>query len=135
MLVGSIRIKIRIGTSEIEVEGSKEEIGYAIDLIPNIIDRLSMNNSSSISKDIPSISIDKKDSLSDIIIKIFKDDWGRNARRLAEVKEVLDSYGLTYPKQSIAVTLMRLAQSGKLRRFKNEQNEYVYTSSIQLLNG
>ena len=54
---------------------------------------------------------------------------------MAEVKEVLDSYGLTYPKQSIAVTLMRLAQSGKLRRFKNEQNEYVYTSSIQLLNG
>lgn len=60
--------------------------------------------------------------------------WGRGARRLGDVKNMLDSYGLSYPKQLIAVTLMRLVQSGKLRRFKGDSNEYLYTTSTQLLN-
>ncbi len=82
---------------------------------------------------VPDIRIEKGDSLSDIILKIFKCPWGRNARRLADVKRVLEHYGLSYPKQSVAVTLLRLAQHGKLRRFKGPDNEFVYTASTDLL--
>ena len=75
--------------------------------------------------------LQKSDSLSEIVSKIFKESWGRKPRKLNQVREVLESYGLIYPKQSVAVTLLRLAQSGKLRRFKDE-GEFVYTASTSL---
>ena len=46
-----------------------------------------------------------------------------------EVREALQSYGLNYPKQSVAVALLRLAKGSKIRRFKGEGGEYVYTVS------
>ncbi|HYR04747.1 MAG TPA: hypothetical protein VEO75_05095, partial [Nitrososphaerales archaeon] len=41
----------------------------------------------------------------------------------------LQSYGLNYPKQSVAVALLRLAKGSKIRRFKGEGGEFVYTVS------
>ena len=38
-----------------------------------------------------------------------------------------------YPKQTVAVTLLRMAKSGRLRRFKSNTGEYVYTASTSLL--
>jgi hypothetical protein len=64
-----------------------------------------------------------------VISKFFADPWGRSPRKLMEVREALQSYGLNYPKQSVAVALLRLAKSSKIRRFKGEGGEYVYTAS------
>ena len=75
----------------------------------------------------------RDDSLSDVITKVFLQPWGRQPRKLSQVREVLDSYGLIYPKQSVAVALLRLAQGGKLRRFKGEEGEFVYLASTALL--
>lgn len=36
---------------------------------------------------------------------------------------------MNYPKQSVAVALLRLAKTTKIRRFKAEDGEYVYTTS------
>jgi hypothetical protein len=47
-----------------------------------------------------------------------------------EVREALQSYGLNYPKQSVAVALLRLAKGSKIRRFKGDAGEYLYTASI-----
>ncbi len=77
----------------------------------------------------PTVNIEKGDSLSDVISKFFSDSWGRSPRKLMEVREALQSYGLNYPKQSVAVALLRLAKSSKIRRFKGEGGEYVYTAS------
>ncbi len=130
--MNNIKIKIRLGSSEIEVEAPIELMNDAIEFIPRVMEK--MDNKVEHRDAIPNIAIEKNDSLSDIILKLFKDDWGKNARRLSEVKSMLESYGLSYPKQSVAVTLMRLVQNGKLRRFKGDSNEYLYTASIQLLN-
>jgi len=78
---------------------------------------------------VPTVIIEKGDSLSDVISKFFADPWGRSPRKLMEVREALQSYGLNYPKQSVAVALLRLAKSSKIRRFKGEGGEYVYTAS------
>ncbi len=128
--MSNIKIKIRLGSNEIEVEAPMELMNDAIEFIPRVMEKMD-NKTDNI---IPNIDIEKNDSLSDIILKLFKNDWGKNARRLSEVKSMLESYGLSYPKQSVAVTLMRLVQNGKLRRFKGDNNEYLYTASIQLLN-
>lgn len=130
--MSNVKIKIRLGSNEIEVEAPIELMDNAIEFIPRVMEKI--NGKKEYTDNTPTISIEKSDSLSDIILKLFKDDWGKNARRLSDVKSMLESYGLSYPKQSVAVTLLRLAQNGKLRRFKGDNNEYLYTASIQLLN-
>ncbi len=128
--MSNIKIRVKVGSNEIEVESPIELMQDSIEFIPKVMKMMKDSKDSNL----PAITIDKNDSLSDIILKIFKEDWGRDTRRLSDVISILESYGLSYPKQSVAVTLMRLAQSGRLRRFKNEDGEYVYTASIQLSN-
>ena len=150
MSSNNIKIKVKFGVNEVEIESPLESIRDAIDVIPSIIRNIGSSakaaeqataelseqvNSleSKTPQNVPEIKIDKGDSLSDMIVKMFKDIWGKQPRRLADVRQVLDSYGLSYPKQSVAVTLMRLAQNGKLRRFKGADGEFVYTAATSLL--
>jgi len=84
--------------------------------------------------ELPVIKIEKDDSLPSILVKMFSTQWGRKPRKLMEVKEALDSYGIIHPKQSVAVALMRLAKDGKLRRFKLE-GEYVYVAGPEIMSG
>ncbi|MGH9922146.1 MAG: hypothetical protein ACRD38_05290, partial [Nitrososphaerales archaeon] len=146
----NVKIKVKFGVNEVEIESPLGSIRDAIDVIPNIIKNIgnSVKNAeqvtaelteqanaleSRVPQNMPEIKINKGDSLSDMIVKMFKDIWGKQSRRLADVRQVLDSYGLSYPKQSVAVTLMRLAQNGKLRRFKGTDGEFVYTAATSLL--
>ena len=75
------------------------------------------------------MTLEKGDSLADVIGKFFSAPWGRERRKLSDVREALQSYGLNYPKQSVAVALLRLAKATKLRRFKAEDGEFVYTTA------
>jgi len=138
MILSNIKVKVKIGPNEAEVEAPIELMGSAIEFIPKLMEMININSQevkNEVSQVLPEIKIEKDDSLSEIILKLFKSEWGKSSRRLSDVKSILESYGLSYPKQSIAVTLLRLAQNGKLRRFKDNNNEYVYTASIQLING
>jgi hypothetical protein len=158
---GNVKVRLKVGANEVEIEGSPSNIEKTISLIPKMIHALpeeilkqSMQESTiqripesirlekyisqpnnkkiSGSSKPPEIQIDRGDSLSDIVIKIFSDIWGRHPRKLGEIRDALQSYGQVYPKQSVAVALLRLAQSGRLRRFKSESGEYVYTASTTL---
>jgi len=152
-----IKIRVKSGENEAEIETSLSNIREAIELIPDVLSKLpkviagarpqylgpSSESVSPYSADpastsapaqappsaIPAVTVEKGDSLSDVISRFFSDSWGRNPRKLMEVREALQSYGLNYPKQSVAVALLRLAKSSKLRRFKGEGGEYVYTAS------
>ncbi|MGH9933825.1 MAG: hypothetical protein ACRD3Z_01790 [Nitrososphaerales archaeon] len=150
MSSNNVKIKVKFGVNEVEIESPLGSIRDAIDVIPSIIKNIgnSVKNAeqvtaelteqanaleSRVPQNMPEIKINKGDSLSDMIVKMFRDTWGKQSRRLADVRQVLDSYGLSYPKQSVAVTLMRLAQNGKLRRFKGTDGEFVYTAATSLL--
>ena len=147
-----IKIRVRSGQNEAEVEAEMEHIREAIALIPEIAGKfpdgrtehrhiISPNEPTSSpppvelhsQSELPRITVDKGDSLSDIITKFFADQWGKNPRKLSEVREALQSYGLNYPKQSVAVALLRLAKSSRMRRFKSEGGEYVYTASTSMM--
>ena len=147
-----IKIKVKIGENEIEIDGTISDIQESLELVPEIINKLAnkeltqekMNNEEGIlsieekqssnleskPSQYPKIIIEKNDSLSVIIFKMFEDEWGTNPRKLNQVKEALEARGLIYPRQSVAVSLLRLAQSGKLRRFKGKNGEFVYVSAI-----
>lgn len=154
----NIKIRIKSGGSEAEVEAPLSDIRQAIELIPEILAKLPQSSPERKPESVapliqataahepeqapaplqapappqsslPTVTIEKGDSLSDVISKFFADPWGRNPRKLMEVREALQSYGLNYPKQSVAVALLRLAKSSKIRRFKGDGGEYVYTAS------
>ena len=137
-----VRIRLKLGGAEVEIEAPLADLNETIGLLPQMAKYLpksvqvemetSRTDAEVLFKDqIPEIKIDKQDSLTDVISKIFSHSWGRTPRKLSHVREVLESYGLLHPKQSVAVSLLRLAQSGKLRRFKGKDDEFVYTASIR----
>jgi hypothetical protein len=153
----NIKIRIKSGGSEAEVEASLADMRQAIELIPEILAKLPLPSAerrletvapqaqapasqapdhaaataqtSGPQSSVPTVTVEKGDSLSDVISKFFADPWGTSPKKLMEVREALQSYGLNYPKQSVAVALLRLAKSSKIRRFKGEGGEYVYTAS------
>jgi hypothetical protein len=139
------RIKVRVGQAEAEVEADPEHLREAIDLIPEIIEKLprgkdapspalgpqpypTASESQPSGSEIPTVTLEKGDSLAVVIGKFFSEPWGRERRKLSDVRAALQSYGLNYPKQSVAVALLRLAKTTRIRRFKAEDGEYVYTS-------
>jgi hypothetical protein len=148
-----IKIRVRSGQNEAEIEAEISQMREAIALIPEITSKfpetrpelrhvgVSSEPASSSPvpvearppAEIPSIAVEKGDSLSDIISKFFADQWGKNPRKLSEVRSALQSYGLNYPKQSVAVALLRLAKSSRIRRFKSDGGEYVYTASTSMM--
>ncbi len=149
MSSNNIKIKVKFGVNEVEIESPLESIRDAVDVVPTIVKNLGSSIKTAenvrgalseqvsaleakVQVDMPEIKIDKGDSLSDMVVKMFKDSWGRKPRRLSDVRQALDTYGLSYPKQSVAVTLMRLAQNSKLRRFKSDNGEFVYTAASTL---
>ncbi len=138
-----------MGSAEAEVEAEPEHLREAIELIPEVAAKLpgpgrepvpdpgeprpgavSEPQERALSAQFPVASLEKGDSLAEVIGKFFAGPWGREKRKLSDVREALQSYGLNYPKQSVAVALLRLAKTTKLRRFKAEDGEYVYTSAM-----
>lgn len=160
---GNVRIKLRMNGNEIEIEAPVATMKETISFIPEMLEKMPKTPEASSDKrqpanvyvnktigessakevissipqrsvNSPEIKVERGDSLIDVITKTFRDPWGRQPRKLNEVREVLESYGLIYPKQSVAVALLRLAQSGTLRRFKGEGGDFVYTASTALSN-
>ncbi len=149
MTSDTVKIRVRSGTSEAEIEADLAHIREAIDLIPEVVKKLpdggpasrvgaaiapmpsaeAASETRSAPAPLPIVTLEKSDSLTDVIVKFFGDSWGRERRKLLDVRETLQSYGLNYPKQSVAVALLRLAKTTKIRRFKAEDGEYVYTAA------
>jgi hypothetical protein len=148
-----VRVRVKVGANEIEIEGPKDSIKDLIELIPDIEGKLApalallpqappaqppvapVYAPQAPLQELPELKVEKGESLPSIMTKLFGASWGRTPRRLLDVKGALESYGLVYPRQSVAVALLRLAQEGKLRRFKGADGDFLYTSSTSLLQG
>ena len=141
------RIRVKLGQAEAEVEADAEHLKETIDLVPELVSKLPQQSrggavmtgepqaevraegTAQAPSEFPVVNLEKGDSLAEVVGKFFTSPWGRDKRKLSDVREALQSYGLNYPKQSVAVALLRLAKTTKLRRFKAEDGEYVYTSA------
>ena len=132
MSYSPVKIRIKINSAEIEIESDVENLLESINYIPKLIEFIPKNShnnahndelSKTQSQSVPHVQINKSESLSVILLKIFHNEWGEKPKKLNEIREILNSYGLAYPKQTVAVTLLRMVQSGKLRRFKDNSND------------
>ena len=145
------KIRVKLGSAEAEVEADPEHLREAIDLVPELASKLPQASAKEVEEvkirlteqlpeapqhrpptQLPMVALEKGDSLSDVIGRFFADPWGRERRKLSDVRDALQSYGLNYPKQSVAVALLRLAKTTKIRRFKADDGEFVYTSSAMM---
>ena len=132
-----VKLRVRVGNAEVEIEAESEKLNDVVNIIPTVIEKIRQNASQHPEQvtnekresTLPLINIEKQDSLTDIIGKLFSNEWGFSERKLLDVREALKTYGLNYPKQSVAVALLRLAKAGKIRRFKTEGGDYAYISS------
>lgn len=151
-----MRLRVKFGHAEIEFEGTLDEMLSAIDLIPRIVDiekeiktaegeelaieGKAMGSAGRVEKPTeqagvfpPTVQISKEDSIADIVMKIINSPWGKVPRRLDEVKKALEAFGFPLPRSTVAVTLLRLTKSGKLRRFKDDAGEFVYSLPISAI--
>ena len=136
-----ISLKLKLGSNELEISGSYSNVVELINLLlPHLMYRTSRKKGeSSVEEEIkseslipPSISIKKGEPLTDILTRLFNTEWGHNPRPLKEIIDVLNAYGLYYPKSTIAVTLNRLSQRGVIRRIKTKEKHFLYVSAKPL---
>jgi hypothetical protein len=137
----SLSVRLRIGNNELEIVGSYDEVSTILDkLLPYLIPRKVERGVEVESKvkevsdellSIPPLSIKKGEPLTEILQKIFDTEWGHRPRPLREVMSVLETYGLYYPKSTVAVTLNRLVQRGVIRRIKKDKY-FLYVSTSPL---
>ena len=136
-----ISLKLKLGNNELEVSGPYNSVVDLINLLLPYLMRKSFRRKEETiaEKEVetesllpPSISIKKGEPLTDILTKLFNTDWGHNPKPLKEIIDVLNTYGLYYPKSTIAVTLNRLSQRGVIRRIKSKEKRFLYVSAKPL---
>ncbi len=135
---GSIYLRIRIGGNELEVSGGYDEV---MELVKSLMPYLTGAQSSDvrveqrpqeeevIAGDLPDVKIKSGEPLTQILTKFFSTDWGKKPRQLKEIIDMLESYGVYYPKSTIAVSLKRLVQRGVIRRLRGRDKHYLYVSA------
>lgn len=134
-----IRVKVRIGEYEVEVESRKDELGDALSFAGQIgktIDKLKaetpvptvkrkMKISPEIVKEEPQITSRK---LSEAILQVLKSQWATHPRTLREIQGVLELNALRFKLASIAGQLNKFTRRGIVRRLK-KGNLYSYVIS------
>ena len=146
----SLKLVYKYGNKslELEISGEKEVVE---DFLNKILDRFEVLQQVSSPKepveskretkkveevsfdDLPNIKISSSDSLTDILNKMFYSGWGRTPRSLREVMDTLTTFGLYYPKSTIAVTLKRMVEKGVLRRIKGKDGVFKYVTSTPVM--
>ena len=136
-------LRVKIGSYEIELSGTREEVLQALNDLPEIVNKVSkafgspqafapatsqalttLEKPEAVGATHPSISA--AGSCSDALIQLFSSDWAKEKpRTLSDVATVLEANALHYPVATVAKTLERLTRRNKLRRWKTEEG-YVY---------
>jgi hypothetical protein len=127
-----IEIRIKIGSNEIEIKGSRDDVKDLLSAYLPYIFRTRKAKEPLESEvpaekiAIPPIKVTDKEPVSRVLMKLFNTSWAKTPRALNEVIEALNSIGLYYQKSTIAVNLKRLVQRGELRRIKGKDGIYLY---------
>lgn len=132
-----VRVRVRSGDYEFEVECGKEDIGTILSLTDQLIETLGKLRGTSplkikgtkqeeavsaeeevttvASEEIPQIT---STTLPDAVTELLASPWGREPRTAREVKDALEVNALHYPVTTVHPQLIRMTRTGKLRRLK-----------------
>ncbi len=123
--------RIKIGQQEIEISGTREEVIKTIEMLPSLVANISEAFESTehlrivsrpVTSTYPSIS---SSSCSEAVLELLGTDWGKQARTLTELGEVLKANTLNYPSTTLSGVLAWLVRKNKIKRWKTDKG-YVY---------
>ena len=101
MTASITRIKLKISNTEVDIECDIDNLPDIISQIPNIIQSISnISGTDSIEENTrisdnsvenqlsipPEIVINKSDSLTDVLLKLFTSNWSNNPKKLNEIR-------------------------------------------------
>ena len=127
----SFSFRVKIGSQEIEISGSKEEVMKTIEELPLLMGMVSKafgstkkgeETSQSVGSVYPSVSAS---SCSEAVLQLLSSDWGKQPRSLPELGEALKANAVYYPSTTISGVLAWLVRKNKIKRWKTDKG-YVY---------
>jgi hypothetical protein len=127
----SFSFRVKIGSQEIEISGTKQEVLETIKELPNLLETVSQAFGStetgeetveSVGSVYPSIS---SSSCGEAVLQLLASDWGRQPRGLTELGEALKANAVYYPSTTVSGVLAWLIRKNKIKRWKTDKG-YVY---------
>ncbi len=132
--MAEVRVSVRSGESEFEIECNKEDLGTILSLTDQLVEVLSKIRSAGIrakplpleeevepaasgeaSAEVPQIT---STTLSAAIVELLSSPWGREPRTVKEIMDALEVNALHYPQSTTGPQLIRMTRAGTLRRLK-----------------
>jgi hypothetical protein len=130
-------LRVKFGSHEIEISGTREEVMKTIEELPHLIASVSkafdtVNIKVNASKPValttyPTIS--SSANCSEAVLKLLETDWGKQQpRTLPELVKAMKANALHYPSTTLSGVLVWLVKKGKVKRWKTDKG-YVYAST------
>ena len=136
MVETPFKIKIRIGESEVEIGGEREEVLETLQELDKIVELVTeafnivITQKKSRSKGKPDPSqfpkIPRTNQCSEAVISLLHTDWGKNPRTIGELREAMEANAVFFPKTTLSGVLVWLTKKGDLRRWKDPKRGYLY---------
>ena len=145
MSEGKIVLKFKIGDTEIQFEGPRNDMLDMIEKdLPKIVESLNKIPKIDLSAVTPRETIQtvikpalqgekesypsiQAKSCADAIITLLSTEWGKmKPRSISEIRSAFEVNALHYSEKVIGFTLTRLTKKQKLRRWKTESG-FIYT--------
>jgi hypothetical protein len=116
-----IRIKLKIGEVEVEIECKKEEVKSVVDTILESIQERQEKLTNLISK--PTLRhLPKRKTCKGIILDLWNEGWFSTIRLLGEICEELEKRGYHFDRTAVAHSLLDLVREGYLKRIGTARN-------------
>jgi hypothetical protein len=134
MITVPFSLRVKFGSHEIEISGTREEVMKTIEELPHLIANVSkafdtVNIKVNASKPValatyPTIS--SSANCSEAVLKLLKTDWGKQQpRTLPELIKAMKVNALHYPSTTLSGVLVWLVKKNKVKRWKTDKG-YVY---------
>jgi exopolysaccharide biosynthesis predicted pyruvyltransferase EpsI len=134
MMTVPFSLRVKFGSHEIEISGTREEVMKTIEELPHLIASVSkafdtVNIKVNASKPVafttyPTIS--SSANCSEAVLRLLKTDWGKQQpRTLPELVKAMKASALHYPSTTLSGVLVWLVKKDKVKRWKTDKG-YVY---------
>lgn len=127
-------LRVKFGSHEIEISGTREEVMKTIEELPRLISSVSKAfdvvnikvTASQLTASTTYPTIPSSANCSEAVLKLLKTDWGKQQpRTLPELVKAMKANALHYPSTTLSGVLVWLVKKGKVKRWKTDKG-YVY---------
>jgi len=134
MMTMPFSLRVKFGSHEIEISGTREEVMKTIEELPHLIASVSKAfdvvnikvNASKPTAFTTYPAIPSSANCSEAVLKLLKTDWGKQQpRTLPELVKAMKANALHYPSTTLSGVLVWLVKKGKVKRWKTDKG-YVY---------